>query len=52
LKEGEEHGLKEYEEALHDEGLPADCVELARELMARQRQHIANLDRLIDQVRR
>jgi bacterioferritin (cytochrome b1) len=48
LKEGEEHGLKDYEEALHDEGLPEDSRELVRELMARQRQHIATLDRLID----
>lgn len=48
LKEGEEHGLKDYEEALHNTDLPQDCVELVRELMARQRQHIATLDRLIE----
>jgi hypothetical protein len=48
LKEGEEHGLKEFEEALRDQDLPPDCVELVRELMARQRQHVATLDRLIE----
>jgi hypothetical protein len=53
LKEGEEHGLKDYEEALRDQTLPADSLELVRELMARQRQHIATLDRLIElQVKR
>lgn len=48
LKEGEEHGLKEYEEALRNEDLPPDSIELVRELMARQRQHIATLDRLLE----
>jgi uncharacterized protein (TIGR02284 family) len=48
LKEGEEHGLKEYEEALHNTDLPEDCVELLRALLAKQRQHVATLDRLIE----
>ncbi|HEX5759523.1 MAG TPA: DUF2383 domain-containing protein [Thermoanaerobaculia bacterium] len=48
LKEGEEHGLKDYEEALHNTDLPQDAVELVRELMAKQRQHIATLDRLLE----
>ncbi len=48
LKEGEEHGLKEYEEALRNTDLPEDSKELVRELLAKQRQHIATLDRLIE----
>lgn len=48
LKEGEEHGLKEYQEALGDEHLPADCKQLIRDrLLPRQREHIALLDRLM-----
>jgi uncharacterized protein (TIGR02284 family) len=48
LKEGEEHGLKEYEDAVKDTDLPADCQALARELLGRQRTHITTLDRLMD----
>ena len=48
LKEGEEHGLKDYEDALQDRDLPLDCATLVRDrLIPRQRQHIAVLDRLI-----
>ncbi len=47
LKEGEQHGLKEYEEALRDEALLADCLELVRELLARQEQHVRILDRMM-----
>lgn len=48
LKEGEEHGLKDYADALEDHDLPMDCVSLIRDrLLPRQRQHIAVLDRLI-----
>jgi uncharacterized protein (TIGR02284 family) len=50
LKEGEEHGLKEYEDAIKDTDLAADCQALARDLLARQREHIATLDRLMDRV--
>ena len=50
LKEGEEHGLKDYQDALEDKDLPADCQALIRGLMAKQREHIANLDRLLAQV--
>jgi uncharacterized protein (TIGR02284 family) len=50
LKEGEEHGLKEYQEALEDKSLPADCQALLRGLMEKQRLHIPVLDRLIEQV--
>lgn len=48
LKEGEEHGLKEYENALND--LPGECRGLAQSLLARQRDHISVLDRLMDRL--
>ena len=49
-KEGEEHGLKEYEEALKDKDLPADGQALVRGLLAKQREHIVTLDRLLERV--
>ena len=50
LKEGEEHGLKDYEDALNDQNLPADCQALIRGLIPRQRQHITTLDGLVTRV--
>lgn len=50
LKEGEEHGLKDYEDALKDHDLPADCQALVRGFLEKQRQHILTLDRLIERV--
>lgn len=50
LKEGEEHGLKDYQEALNDKNLPADCQALIRGLMAKQQEHISVLDRLLERV--
>ena len=48
LKEGEEHGIKEYEEALQDADLPAECRTLiSSQLLPRTRAHIPVLDRLI-----
>lgn len=47
LKEGEEHGLKDYQAALEDKNLPADCQALIRGLMEKQRAHIGVLDRLM-----
>ena len=47
LKEGEEHGLKDYEDALHDETLSAIVQSAIRGLISRQRSHIQTLDRLI-----
>jgi uncharacterized protein (TIGR02284 family) len=48
LKEGEEHGVKEYQEALDDQSLPAEARALIRDtLLPRQRQHITTLDRLM-----
>lgn len=43
LKEGEEHGLKEYDEALSREDVGSR--ELLQELRARQSQHINVIDR-------
>jgi uncharacterized protein (TIGR02284 family) len=50
LKEGEEHGLKDYEDALNDKNLPADCQALIRGLIPQQRTHITTLDGLINRV--
>ena len=44
LQEGEEHGEKEYEEALEDDQVLPGCKEMIRtELLPRQRRHIATL---------
>jgi uncharacterized protein (TIGR02284 family) len=49
LKEGEEHGIKSYEDALQDETLPAECKELIRNrLLPQTRAHIPVLDRLME----
>ncbi|RPH56577.1 DUF2383 domain-containing protein [bacterium] len=50
LKEGEEHGLKDYEDALGNSNLPADCIALIRSLSSRQREHILALDRLMERL--
>jgi uncharacterized protein (TIGR02284 family) len=47
LKEGEEHGIKEYEEALND-GLPPACRNLIETtLLPQTRAHMTALDRLM-----
>jgi len=51
LKDGEEHGLKEYEGALENKDMAPECLTLLRGLAEQQRQHIASLDRLISQVK-
>jgi hypothetical protein len=48
LKEGEEHGLKDYEDALHDEHLSMEAQNAIRGFIGRQRSHIQVLDRLLD----
>jgi uncharacterized protein (TIGR02284 family) len=49
LKEGEEHGVKDYEAALNDANLAADCKDLIRNrLLPQTRSHIPVLDRFID----
>lgn len=47
LKEGEEHGLKQYQDALADKDVAADLKAHLRGFAARQQQHIATLDGLI-----
>ena len=47
LKQGEEHGLEDYEDALEDDDVMQSCKELIRsELMPRTRRHIETLQRL------
>jgi uncharacterized protein (TIGR02284 family) len=49
LKEGEEHGVKDYEAALADASLPGECKDLIRNrLLPQTRSHIPVLDRFID----
>jgi len=49
LKEGEEHGIKEYEKALEDESLPQECKALIRTRLLPQTQaHIPMLDHLME----
>jgi len=49
LKEGEEHGVKEYEKALEDDNLPVECKALIRtQLLPQTQAHIPVLDRLMD----
>jgi uncharacterized protein (TIGR02284 family) len=50
LKEGEEHGLKDYQDALEDKDLPEDCKALITGLLTKQREHISTLDRLMARV--
>lgn len=47
LKEGEEHGFKEYQDALEHGDFAPDCVELLRGLVLKQRQHMEAIDRLL-----
>ena len=49
LKEGEEHGIKDYEAALQDARLAADAKDLIRDrLLPQTRAHLPILDRFID----
>jgi uncharacterized protein (TIGR02284 family) len=49
LKEGEEHGLKFYQDALQDANLPEDCKSLIRyRLLPQTQAHIPVLDRLMN----
>jgi uncharacterized protein (TIGR02284 family) len=48
LKEGEEHGIKEYREALDDDDVTEDCKALIRtQLLPRCEAHVPTLDRLM-----
>ncbi|HEX3313894.1 MAG TPA: DUF2383 domain-containing protein, partial [Gemmataceae bacterium] len=50
LKEGEEHGVKDYETALKDKTMGPECVALIRELLPKTRMHVAALDRMISSI--
>jgi uncharacterized protein (TIGR02284 family) len=48
LKEGEEHGLKEYQNALNDTNLDPECRQLiSSTLLPRTRSHISQLDQFL-----
>jgi len=49
LKEGEEHGLKDYQKALEDDSVPSEVRSLIRDtLLPRQRRHVATIDGLMN----
>jgi uncharacterized protein (TIGR02284 family) len=50
LKEGEEHGVNDYEAALKDKTMAPECVEIIRKLLPRTKQHIVALDRMISSI--
>jgi uncharacterized protein (TIGR02284 family) len=50
LKEGEEHGLKDYNDALEKRDLPSECIELIRSLLPRQQEHIMMIDGMMQTV--
>ena len=50
LKEGEEKGLKEYEDLLGDTGIPQDQKTLISDLLATQQMHVQTLDGLMSRV--
>lgn len=48
LKEGEEHGVKEYRDALDQVGLDTDCRDVVQnDLLPKQESHIPTLDRFL-----
>jgi uncharacterized protein (TIGR02284 family) len=48
LKEGEEHGVRSYEDALQDEHMSAECTDLIRtRLLPQTKAHIPVLDNLM-----
>ena len=49
LRQGEQHGIKEYERALEEDELDAECHAMIRNLLLpHARTHVPVLDRLID----
>lgn len=51
LKEGEEHGIKEYQEVLNDEDVSQTAKNVIQQkLLPKQFEHIKNLNKLIDKV--
>jgi uncharacterized protein (TIGR02284 family) len=47
LKEGEESGVKEYQEALHDTTMPSEVKTVLNSLLPKQQAHIRTLDGLM-----
>lgn len=48
LKEGEEHGIKEYEEALENKNVPATIKKtISADILPKQRDHIHQIDQLM-----
>jgi len=47
LKEGEESGLKEYQDLLSDTTAPREATSLCDSLVAKQQTHIRTLDSLM-----
>ncbi len=53
LKQGEEYGIGQYENALTDPEIDTDDKELIRfRLLPRSNAHVADLDRMIEEVRK
>jgi uncharacterized protein (TIGR02284 family) len=50
LKEGEESGLKEYQEVLQDTTTPPEVKTVINSLLPKQQEHIQTLDGLIAQL--
>jgi demethoxyubiquinone hydroxylase (CLK1/Coq7/Cat5 family) len=51
LKEGEEHGLKEYKEALSDNTIPQSVNSAIRNsFIPKQKQHISNLNEIMSSI--
>jgi hypothetical protein len=50
LKEGEESGLKEYQEVLQDTDTPPEVKTVINSLLSKQQAHIRTLDGLIAQL--
>ena len=48
LKEGEESGMKEYQSIAQDSAASADVKSVTSPLIAKQQEHIRQLDRLIE----
>lgn len=51
LKEGEEHGIKEYEEALADQSVPPEAQSIiSTSLLPNQRKHVMLIDKMMTQI--
>ena len=51
LKQGEEHGISQYEKSLEADGLTAECKNLVRtDLLPRCRKHVTQLESMIAAV--